>query len=936
MVLITRTAGPAMKWLLMACMPWLLLSCAETQSRPTVVAGKARFEFLTPSMVRMEYSPSGAFVDAPTAVVQKRDWPAVHVQSTQKDGWLIATTSAMTLRYRLQSGPFSATNLKVTWNNPVGGAHDWHPGDVDSLNLGGLTYSLDNISKANLPEGQMDLESPINDIIPGIDVTLAKAKPGLLSRSGYAFIDDSQTPVWNTQGTWIEPRQQPNGQDWYLFTYNRDYRKVFDEYAQLCGAIPMIPRYTLGPWITDFNFEYFPDTAESRQPAFKRYDQQHLEDEISRFRENHIPLDSLVLDFAWHNYGWQGGYDWSPLIPRPDKLLSWLHGQGIKVSLNDHPGYANTDESILSFNDSHAPEVLKALGRPLPPKPSFDMDISKQWKFSTDPHDQGLRHHWFAAEHADGHWEPIRVGMPWQEQGYQTYQGIAWYRTSVRLPAKLPDALYVYLGEVGENYRIFVNGREVTHSHIQWPRRLTYADITPYVKAGQRIEIALRVEPGKNDGGILRGPVAIRNVEPPQRIYFDLSNQQQADIFMRDLHRPLMRQGVNVWWVDGGGGAVDMPGLNKQLWTNKVFYDYTQHETGQRGFILSRYGDWGSERYPAFFTGDTYSEWPVLAYEVAFTARGGNVLVPYISHDIGGFHGAKIDFDLYARWIEFGTFSPILRMHSAHANPSEDNVRMPWVYGDRGIALMKKYFSLRTQLIPYIYTYTWLAHKESMPILRPLYLQYPDLEEAYQHSHEYFFGDEILVAPVLDASGNRTVYLPPGQWMDFFTGKRYGGGTSFTAHYAVDETPVFVREGSIIPEQPEGLAYSDAKPLETVILNVYGSGKASFNLYEDDGISLDYTKGRYALTPMTHATTGDGSHQVVIGPTRGSFAGQVQRRSYELRIHSMNKPQSVSVNGMAFNDWTWNASDATATIILREQSPQDRTNVEWTSKDDAN
>jgi len=933
MALTLRTARTAMKWLLMACIPALLLSCAETQSRPTLVAGKARFEFLTPSLVRMEYSPSGAFVDVPTAVVQKRDWPAVRVQSTQKDGWLTATTSAMTLRYQLRSGPFTATNLKVTWNNPGDRARDWRPGDVDPRNLGGLTYSLDNISKANLPEGQMDLESPVNDIIPGIDVPLAKAKPGLLSRNGYAFIDDSQTPVWNAQGTWIEPRQQPDGQDWYLFTYNRDYRKVFDEYAQLCGAIPMIPRYTLGPWITDFNFEYFPDTAESRQPAFKRYDQQHLEDEISRFRQNHIPLDTLVLDFAWHNYGWQGGYDWSPLIPHPDQLLSWLHGQGIKVSLNDHPGYANTDESILSFNDSHAPEVLKALGRPLPPKPSFDMDISKQWKFSTDPHDQGLRHRWFAADHADGHWKPIRTGMPWQEQGYQAYQGIAWYRTSVRLPAKLPDALYVYLGEVGENYRIFINGREVTHSHIQWPRRLTYTDITPYVKAGQRIEITLRVETGKNGGGILRGPVAIRNVEPPQRIYFDLSNQQQADIFMRDLHKPLMQQGVNVWWVDGGGGAVDMPGLNKQLWTNKVFYDYTQQETGQRGFILSRYGDWGSERYPAFFTGDTYSEWPVLAYEVAFTARGGNVLVPYISHDIGGFHGAKIDFDLYARWIEFGTFSPFLRMHSAHANPYEGNMRMPWVYGDQGIALMKKYFTLRTQLIPYIYSYTWVAHKESMPILRPLYLQYPDLEEAYQHPHEYFFGEEMLVAPVLDASGNRTVYLPPGQWMDFFTGKRYGGGTSFTVHYAVDETPVFVREGSIIPEQRKDLAYSDAKPLDTVILNVYGSGKGNFNLYEDDGISLDYTHGRYALTPMTHAITADGSHQVVIGPTQGSFAGQVQRRSYELRIHGTNKPQSVSVNGTAFNDWTWDAGAATATILLPAHSTRERIKVEWASKD---
>ena len=926
-----RGRAKAARWLFIGLLPALLACAAKTQSQPTIRDGNARFEFLTPSLVRMEYSPAGMFIDAPTAVVQKRDWPAVQVHSMRKDGWLIAVTSAMTLRYRLGSGAFTVANLSVTWNDPAGAAHAWHPGDVDSLNLGGLTYSLDNISKTNLPEGQMDLESPVNDMIPGIDVLLAKAQPGLLSRAGYAFIDDSQTPVWNAHRTWIEPRQRQNGQDWYLFTYNRDYHKVLSEYAALCGPIPMIPRYVLGPWITDFNFEYFPDTLESQQPDFKRYDQRYLKGEVSRLRENLIPFDTLVLDFAWHNYGWQGGYDWSPLIPHPDELLSWLHGQGVKLSLNDHPGYANTDESILSFSDSHAPQVLRALGRPLPPRPSFDMDISKLWSFSTDPQDQGLKHHWYATDHDAARWKPIRIGLPWQEQGYQSYRGIGWYRASVRLPAKLPGALYVYLGEVNKTYRIFINGKEATHSRVHWPRRLTYTDIAPYVTAGRQNEIVLRVEPGEpgeHGDGILLGPVAIRDVEPPQRIYFDLSNREQAEVFMRDLHQPLMQQGVDLWWVDGGGGAVDMPGLNKQLWTNKVFYDYMQQETGRRGFILSRYGDWGSERYPAFFTGDAYSQWPVLAYEVAFSARGGNVLVPYISHDIGGFHGAKIDFDLYARWIEFGTFSPILRMHSAHANPREGNMRMPWVYGSQGMALMRKYFTLHTQLLPYLYTYTWLAHNESMPILRPLYLQYPDLDDAYQHSHEYFFGEEMLVAPVLDPSGNQTIYLPAGEWIDFFTGRRYQGGTTFTAHYAVDDTPVFVREGAVIPEQSVS-EYSDAKPLDTLILNVYGSGKGSFDLYEDDGVSLAYAAGQHAQTLITHASSSDGSHHLVIEPTRGTFQGQVQARSYELRIHTADKPSSLSVNGEEAGHWTWDAGQATAVTVLPRQSIRDRNSVAW-------
>ncbi|HZO21146.1 MAG TPA: TIM-barrel domain-containing protein [Steroidobacteraceae bacterium] len=913
--------------LLVTVLIGLLSACSRT-SGPTVVAGNARFEFLTPWLVRMEYARSGAFVDAPTAVVEKRDWPEVRVQTTRKDGWLVASTADVRIRYKLESGEFSATNLEVTWKDRGGVQHAWRPGDKDPLNLGGLPYSLDNISQDNLPKGRPDTETPVNDTIPGIDLLLAQAKPGLLSRAGYAFLDDSRTPVWNAQRTWIEPRAGTSLQDWYFFQYNSDYQRVLREYAQLCGPVPMIPRYALGPMVTDLNFEYFPGSEQSRSPQFQHYDQQYLEDEVSRMRQNHIPFDTLVLDFAWHNYGWDGGYDWSPLIAHPRELSSWLHSQGVKLSLNDHPGYINTEESILSFSDSHAPQVLKDLGRAEPLKPSFNLDISELWSFAYDPSDKGLSAHWYADSARGVHWKHTRVGPTWQEQGFDGGRGFGWYRAVVRLPAQVPAKLYLYLGEVRKAYRIFVNGREATPSSIHWPERLTYTDITPYVHPGRDNLIVLRVEPGEAGGGLVLGPVAIRDVMPPKRIYFDLSNEQQAEVFMRDLHEPLMREGVDFWWVDGGSGAVDMPGLNKQLWTNKVFYDFTQQHTGRRGFILARYGDWGSERYPAFFTGDTYSQWPVLAYEVAFTARGGNVLMPYISHDIGGFHGTKIDFDLYARWIEFGTFSPLLRMHSAHENPREGNLRMPWVYGDQGIALMKKYFTLRTQLIPYIYTYVWQAHQGSMPVLRPLYLRDPDNPEAYRHSHEYLFGDEMLVAPVLDPSGMQVVYLPPGQWENFFTGQRHEGGSSFTAHYGVDETPVFVREGAVIPEQPPS-DYSDAHPLDKLILNVYGSGQGSFELYEDDGSTRDFDKGAYALTALRYNTSADGAHHLTIGPATGSFKGQVPERSYELHIHAGEKPTAVSVDGRASQALSWDSSEAIAVVQLAQRSIRDRIEVTW-------
>jgi alpha-glucosidase (family GH31 glycosyl hydrolase) len=923
----------------------LLLAIAPAHATTAVIAGRARFELLTPSLVRMEYSPSGKFIDAPTAVVQKRDWPAVEVTTRRSGGWLILATHAISLRYRLDSGAFTAANLAVSWRDPAGGLHAWLPGQSDPGNLGGLTYSLDNIESANLPPPGNDLGSPVHDVSPGINVLLEPATPGLLSRSGYAFLNDSASPVWNAGHSWIEPRPATRGegtqeQDWYLFTYNHDYGKPLAEYAELCGPVPMIPRAALGPWITDLNFEYFPGTAQTRSPAMRRYGEQHLKTEVARLLDSGIPLSGLVLDFAWHNYGWQGGYDWSPLIPHPGQLIGWLRSRGMGLSLNDHPGYANTKESSLSYSDSRAPEVLRALGRSMPPAPSFDQSLGGVWKFATDPHDAGLGSRWYASGYDDARWHPIRTGDSWQSQGFPHYQGIGWYRLSFHVPASLPRHIYLYLGQVAGAYRLFVNGEEVRHSHVQWPRRLTYADITAALRAGQRNLIALRVvppqpPPAEAPAGILRGPVALRTVPPPPRIWLNLADRKQARISMSLLHAPLIRAGVDFWWVDGGGGAAQMPGLDPQLWTNEVFYDATGRQTGKRAFILSRYGGWGSERYPAFFTGDAYSEWRELAYEVAYTARGGNVLVPYISNDIGGFHGARIPFDLYARWIEFGTFSPILRMHSAHENPLEGNTRMPWVYGAKGIALMRKYFTLRMQLMPYIYTYTWLAHERALPLLRPLYLQWPDLDQAYRHFHEYYFGGEMLVAPVLQAGGARTVYLPPGRWLDFFSGRPYRGDTTLTAHYAVDATPVFVRAGAVIPEQTAAADHSPrtgrddpGTSRDELTVNVYGEGNGRFDLYEDDGISLDYRRGRYALTPMRYRTSG-ASHRLVIGPTHGSFAGQAERRVYQVRVHTAHRPAPASVDGRRLAGWRWDAHDSTAYLTLPVESIRHPLTVAW-------
>ena len=163
--------------------------------------------------------------------------------------------------------------------------------------------------------------------------------------------------------------------------------------------------------------------------------------------------------------------------------------------------------------------------------------------------------------------------------------------------------------------------------------------------------------------------------------------------------------------------------------------------------------------------------------------------------------------------------------------------------------------------------------------------------------------------------------------MDFFTGKRYQGGTTFTGHYAVDATPVFVREGAIVPEQASSTSQAGADTGDLSV-NVYGDGNGRFDLYEDDGISLDYQRGKYALTPMTYRASASG-HELVIGPTAGSFAGQAEARTYELRIHAAHRPASISMNGKPVTRWHWQAGDSTAYVMLPRETIQHALKVTW-------
>jgi alpha-glucosidase (family GH31 glycosyl hydrolase) len=868
------------------------------------VAEDVRIRLLSPTLARIEYSPSHAFVDSLTAVVENREWvpPGLAVES--QNGWILLSTKGLTVRYHPGKGPLTRERLVVEWKQgELGGT--WRPGDRDTVNLGGISSSLDGARDGKLP----------------------KQLPGILSRSGYFLLDDSRSPLWSGSTQWITARGDTGNQDWYFFAYGNDYRHVLKEYAQLCGKIPMLPKYALGSWATDLNYEYLPGTSVVDD---YRYTDDSVRSIITRFRGYGIPLDVMVLDYAWHLRGWHGSYDWSPIFPHPEEFLTWARSQGITVTLNDHPGYAK--EMVLSDQDSRAPIVKKELQIPPAAEPTVTISLLGGWKFSTDSALAGDRGGWSSPAFDDSRWKEITGDRPWEDRGFPGYDGVGWYRKWITVPTDVHSGhLYAVFGSVDDEYDIFVNGAKAGHHSPSW-NELTSTDILPFIKKGERNLLVLRVNDWGGEGG-LSGPTAlVTDVIRQEGLRFNLADRRQADVFMNVLHKPLINQGVSFWWVDGGAGSSEMEGLNGQMWTNRVFYDYTQQQTGKRSFIFSRYGGWGSHRYPALFTGDTYARWEVLAFEVPYTAQGGNILMPFITHDIGGFIGRNISLDLYTRWVQFGVFSPLLRLHSAHENPREGNARMPWTYGPEGVRIVRDLFRLRYQLLPYIYTMTRRVHEEALPLVRPLYIMHPHVEEAYRHPDEYYFGDAMLVAPVVDSSGVRDVYLPPGEWVEYFSGLRRSGNTTLRVTSSLETFPLFIRAGSIIPRQPD-MAYTDQKPLDSLIVDIYAPGNAGFTLYEDDGRSLEYARGKYARTPIAWEELGT-TGKVTIGPSEGTFAGQPGRRSYCVRLMGRTKPGSVALNGVKIaangsgvSSWRWDVRRQELSISVGRKSIRARTEI---------
>ncbi len=394
----------------------------------------------------------------------------------------------------------------------------------------------------------------------------------------------------------------------------------------------------------------------------------------------------------------------------------------------------------------------------------------------------------------------------------------------------------------------------------------------------------------------------------------DFTNPDIDEWIKPQLER-IMDDGIEAWWLDltepegDAENTVYHAGSRDEV--HNIFSNAaseTYHKISQnaypnrRSFVLTRTGTAGIQRNPtALWTGDIYSEYGTLKAHIPealntqlsginmWTCDTSGFLSPTNNDDCpyNLYHNDRVEHaQLYERWMQFSCFSPIYRTHHAGGEA------VPFRYGDMAFDGMAHYIKLRYKLIPYIYSLYYENYLTGTPIMRPLFWHYPDDKKCYNIVDEYLFGENILVAPVLESQANkRTVYFPEGTWYDFDYDYAYEGGKEYEIYAPQNRIPVFVKAGGIIPvsKETENTRDIDFTTLEAII---YPENCTEFNLFADDGETDDYKNGIFTKTKIICNESENGI-EISVNADNDKFC----LKELTAHIHVKNKPVKVALNG---------------------------------------
>jgi len=391
----------------------------------------------------------------------------------------------------------------------------------------------------------------------------------------------------------------------------------------------------------------------------------------------------------------------------------------------------------------------------------------------------------------------------------------------------------------------------------------------------------------------------VRAFHPAGMAVYDATNPHARAYYWNLMDKALFQIGADAWWLDTTEpeteGREENLMLNNKLYigsgaryaniyplmTTTAVYDGQRKASDQkRVFILSRSAFAGIQRNAVTaWSGDILSDFETYKRQIPAGLNFSLSGIPYWTTDIGGFFIGNPDDpayrELFVRWFQYGTFCPIFRVHGTRTT----NQNELWSYGPDTESILVKFDRLRYELMPYIYSVTWMTASESYTPMRPLVMDFRTDLRAQNIGDQFLFGPALLVNPVTEPGAtSRRLYLPKTEWYDFWTGHATLGGKSVDAPAPLGSLPLYVRAGSIVPMGPD-VEYAAEKPADPIELRVYRDADGSFTLYEDENDNYDYEKGVYATIPIRWD---DAARTLTIGDRKGQFLGMLEKRTFHV------------------------------------------------------
>lgn len=371
------------------------------------------------------------------------------------------------------------------------------------------------------------------------------------------------------------------------------------------------------------------------------------------------------------------------------------------------------------------------------------------------------------------------------------------------------------------------------------------------------------------------------------KIPFNVFNPKHIDAYLKILIHPLEQQGIDFFWHD-------IKNYKQKKELNALnHYQYLDSKS-KRSMILSRNPGCASHRNSILYSGKTIVSWDTLKNIPYYNGCAANMGLSFLAHDIGGYYKGTEDNELYTRYVQLGTFSPILKFGSEDGKYYK---REPWKWGIKTYNIVKKYLKLRHRLIPYIYSEAYKYSKYGMPLVMPIYYNVPKMYDDLNYRNEYFFGNELFICPIITKKEyliNRVIhkfYLPEGVWYDFLTGKKFIGGRNHLSFFNDEDYPVFAKAGSIITLNNDSDLNSTGLP-KNMEIQIFPGKSNNYKLYEDDGISNLYKNGNYLLTSIDYNYLPN-NYTVIIRPLEGKTGIIPETRNYKIVFRNTKEANDV-------------------------------------------